>query len=193
MANYTIRVIMENFEMMLVEMPFDKVTVSALVQRCGISSNTFYYHFRDIYDLLNKWLALQEKKYFHDTEEYSDWSEPVKMVLKAMQDNPRLIFHIYDTITRKSLEQFIFGPVQELFYKAAKKHIGNVEVSETFLQDFAEFCGYSLLGFVLKFLHNRMKADVDETVDRLNGIFEGVADYMIDKEIDRKKQNTTQK
>lgn len=45
MANYTVKAIMENFEEMLVEMPFNKVTVSALVARCEISSNTFYYHF----------------------------------------------------------------------------------------------------------------------------------------------------
>ena len=37
---------------MLAEMPFYKITVSALVKRAGISPNTFYYHYEDIYDLL---------------------------------------------------------------------------------------------------------------------------------------------
>ena len=39
---------------MLAEMPFYKITVSALVKRAGISPNTFYYHYEDIYDLLEK-------------------------------------------------------------------------------------------------------------------------------------------
>ena len=56
MAQYTQKAIIETFEKMLIEMPFDKITVSALVRRCEISSNTFYYHYSDIYDLLDVWL-----------------------------------------------------------------------------------------------------------------------------------------
>ena len=47
MANYTHKAILQTFEEMLTEMPFEKITVSALVTRCEISSNTFYYHFQD--------------------------------------------------------------------------------------------------------------------------------------------------
>ncbi len=46
MAQYTQKAIIETFEKMLIEMPFDKITVSALVRRCEISSNTFYYHYK---------------------------------------------------------------------------------------------------------------------------------------------------
>ena len=51
MALYTQKAILRAFGEMLEEMPFDKITVTALVKRCDISSNTFYYHYRDIYDL----------------------------------------------------------------------------------------------------------------------------------------------
>ncbi len=53
MAQYTQKAILSTFQQMLEEMPFDKITVSALVRRCEISSNTFYYHYSDIYDLLD--------------------------------------------------------------------------------------------------------------------------------------------
>ncbi len=45
MAQYTKKAILQTFEEMLEKMPFDKMTVSAIVARCEISSNTFYYHF----------------------------------------------------------------------------------------------------------------------------------------------------
>ena len=59
MALYTQKTIMRAFGEMLEEMPFDKITVTALVKRCDISSNTFYYHYRDIYDLLDAWFHLE--------------------------------------------------------------------------------------------------------------------------------------
>ena len=52
MALLTGKAIMTAFGDMLEEMPFDKITVAALVRRAGISSNAFYYHYSDIYVLL---------------------------------------------------------------------------------------------------------------------------------------------
>lgn len=49
------KLIMSTFQEMLEELPFDKITVAALVKRAGISPNTFYYHYQDIYALLNAW------------------------------------------------------------------------------------------------------------------------------------------
>ena len=55
MALYTKKLIMSTFQEMLEELPFDKITVAALVKRAGISPNTFYYHYQDIYALLDVW------------------------------------------------------------------------------------------------------------------------------------------
>ena len=44
MALYTQKAILRTFQQMLEEMPFDKITVSALVRRCEISSNTYSSH-----------------------------------------------------------------------------------------------------------------------------------------------------
>lgn len=59
MALYTKKLIMTTFQEMLAEMPFDKITVSALVKRAGGSPNTFYYHYQDIYALLDDWFQKQ--------------------------------------------------------------------------------------------------------------------------------------
>ena len=39
--------------------PLRKITVGEIVKQCGITRNTFYYHFHDIYDVLDS--AIQEK------------------------------------------------------------------------------------------------------------------------------------
>ena len=57
MALYTKKLLMSTFQEMLEELPFDRITVAALVKRAGISPNTFYYHYQDIYDLLDVWMS----------------------------------------------------------------------------------------------------------------------------------------
>ena len=41
------------------EKPFSKITVSELIAVCSVNRKTFYYHFKDIYDLL-RWLFQEE-------------------------------------------------------------------------------------------------------------------------------------
>ncbi len=37
---------------MMAVKPMDKITVKDLVEICGVNRQTFYYHFDDVYDLL---------------------------------------------------------------------------------------------------------------------------------------------
>ena len=53
MANSTQNVILDTFEDMLERMPLEKITVTALIKACNIGRNTFYYHYEDIYALLD--------------------------------------------------------------------------------------------------------------------------------------------
>ena len=52
MANFTRRAIMETFISLLEERPLSKITVKDIVDTCGITRNTFYYHFHDIPELV---------------------------------------------------------------------------------------------------------------------------------------------
>lgn len=90
MAQYTKRAIMQTFQDMLAQMPFDKITVSAIVSRCEISSNTFYYHYRDIYDLLDTWLQVKWKKHFTDMMQTMSWQDALKALLRDMKKNSDL-------------------------------------------------------------------------------------------------------
>lgn len=189
MANYTKKAILETFQAMLVELPFNKITVSALVERCGISSNTFYYHFRDIYDLLETWLSAKEEKYgLQEGEDPADWAALMAQVLKLMQSNSRLIYHIADAVPKERLEDYVFGRVQKQFYQLAQRHVGGAEVSEDFVRHLGEFYCCTLLGYAQKFLWSHMQTDVDKSVQQLKNTFYGITEYMIAEEQNRMRQ-----
>ena len=54
MANDTKKLIYYTFIDLLHTKPFDKITVRDIVEACEINRNTFYYHYTDIYDLLEE-------------------------------------------------------------------------------------------------------------------------------------------
>ena len=42
----------ESLKRAMKQKSFSKITVSEIIQDCGVNRKTFYYHFEDVYDLL---------------------------------------------------------------------------------------------------------------------------------------------
>lgn len=193
MTTYTQKAILETFEEMLGEMPFDKITVSALVARCDISPNTFYYHYRDIFDLLNAWVNSVQSEFIPNVGELSGWPEKLKAAMHAMQDHPKLVYHVFDSISRERMERYIFDSVEDTFYEYIKHQVEVSDVSEENLRVISSFCCHSLLGFILKFIWGHMSVDVDSSVDKLSEIFDGTIEYVIKRSSDRKTNSEPEK
>lgn len=51
---YTKNLIRKVFIEMLNERPLDRITVTDIAKRCEINRNTFYYHYKDIYEILSE-------------------------------------------------------------------------------------------------------------------------------------------
>ena len=49
------------FKNLLLKKPLTKITVGDIAEECGINRMTFYYHFKDIYDLV-EWSCLEDAK-----------------------------------------------------------------------------------------------------------------------------------
>ena len=52
MSGFTKEIIIRTLFELLNEKPLAKITVKDIVERCGVNRNTFYYHFRDISDVV---------------------------------------------------------------------------------------------------------------------------------------------
>ena len=52
MATFTRKAIMQTFLHILKNKSLDRITVKDICEQCEINRNTFYYYFKDIYDVL---------------------------------------------------------------------------------------------------------------------------------------------
>lgn len=187
MAQSTQKTIMDNFGAMLEEMPFDRITVSALVRRCGVSANTFYYHFDDIYDLLGKWLAERTAEYAVPPGGSADWREMARGILYRCRENKNIIYHVFNSLSRERLEQFAFAAADDVFYTFMRLVAADREVPEERLRELSDFCVYALLGRFLKFLWNRMRDDIDFMVDDIGTLVDELVSAELGKYPEKKQ------
>ena len=59
MINQTKQILEESLKELMLQKPLDKITIRDLTEDCGISRMAFYYHFKDIYDLV-EWSCLED-------------------------------------------------------------------------------------------------------------------------------------
>lgn len=52
-SNITKRALAASLKELMMEQPFDKINVAQICERCDMSRKSFYYHFKDKYDLVN--------------------------------------------------------------------------------------------------------------------------------------------
>ena len=101
---------------MLAEMPFDRITVSALVKRAEGSPNTFYYHYQDIYALLDDWFQKQVNALVPAGEPI-EWKPVTKNILRECRAHSKTIYHVFDSLSRDRLdtlfENFLRSAVQD--------------------------------------------------------------------------------
>lgn len=52
MSQITKRALEQSLKNLLLQKPITKITINDITEDCGINRMTFYYHFKDIYDLV---------------------------------------------------------------------------------------------------------------------------------------------
>ncbi len=174
MAKYTHDAIMTSFTEMIHEMPFDRITVAELVRRANISPNTFYYHYKDIYELLGEWLKEGLLRFSQRNVNFENWKDTIKQALRMCKKHEIATYHIYNSLSRDALERFAFRQSEDLIKKGIEQisRKMNVELPEDKINTISNACKFMILGMFLQFVWDKMTEDIDSMVDTLGSMIE---------------------
>lgn len=88
--------------------PFSKITISEIINDCGVNRKTFYYHFEDIYALL-KWIFEQEAiEVVAHFDLAVDYGEAITFVMDYVEKNDYMISCAYDSMGRDEMKNFFY-------------------------------------------------------------------------------------
>ena len=107
MAQFTKKAIEVSFLRLAVEKPFEKITVRDIVEDCGVNRNTFYYYYRDIYDLARQIFA--EGAWGVGPANGCPPEERVEKLARYMRENRRAIRNMYRSVGRDAAEKYLSG------------------------------------------------------------------------------------
>lgn len=153
-------------DLMLTE-PLNKITISDLTKKCHISRMAFYYHFSDLYALI-EWACIKDaKKALKDKKTADTWQEGFLQLFEAIYENKPFILNAYRCIPREQIESFLYSVTYDLLYDVLKEQAAAYDLDDDDEQFIAQFYKYSFVGCVLDWIKNGMKDDYTMIVRRL--------------------------
>ena len=95
----------------------DKITINELAEDCGISRMAFYYHFKDIYDLV-EWVCVEDgTKALQGKKNYENWQEGFCQIFEAVQENKPFIMNVYRCVDLQTIDASALGINDESEWK----------------------------------------------------------------------------
>ena len=167
MINQTKQILEESLKKLMLQKPLDKITIRDLTEDCGISRMAFYYHFKDIYDLV-EWSCLEDAtRALAGKKTYDTWSEGLVQIFDAVYENKPFILNAYRCISRDQIESFLFHLTSDLLMNVVEEKAEGTSISEEDRRFIADFYKYSLVGILLDWISRGMKDDYQAMTDNI--------------------------
>lgn len=153
---------------LLLQKPIDKITIADLTADCGISRMSFYYHFKDIYDLA-EWVCVEDgRRALQGKKTYDTWQEGMLQIFEAVMENRPFILNIYRGVGRKKVENYLYKLSFDLIAGVVEEKCVGTELAREDKAFIAEFYKFGFVGIMLDWIDRGMKEDYGEIVRKMS-------------------------
>ena len=139
MSNITKQALEASLKRLLLQKPLTKITIADITEDCGVSRMTFYYHFQDIYDLV-EWACFEDASRALDGKKtYATWQEGFLNIFEAVLENRPFIQNVYHAVSREQVERYLYRMVQQLVFAVVEEQAAGIPVAERDKRFIADF------------------------------------------------------
>ena len=171
MAQLTKTAIMDAFIRLLEQTPMDQITVQAITAECGISRNTFYYHYSDIYALLKAVLRRDMDMLMARRSPGERASEGLGRLFGYVSARQRMFYHIYNAVGHAAMEDYLLEATWGLFMAYLRDAAEGLSPSEEDLEYMCFSYQFMLIGMLLGWVRRGLKGDLAGLLERAERLF----------------------
>lgn len=161
-SSLTKRALAQAIKELMNEKPLVKISIADIVDRCQMNRQSFYYHFRDKYDLVN-WIFYTELITELQNSPNKDEYEELKNICRYLYDNRAFYINALKFTGQNSFYEYFGEVIYQLLKAAFNESFGNSDQS-----DFnAMFYADALRACIFRWLTSGAKMPPDEFVGKI--------------------------
>lgn len=173
MSQVTKRALEQSLKNLLLKKPLTKITINDIANDCGINRMTFYYHFKDIYDLV-EWSCMEDaRRALEDNKTYDTWQQGYLQIFEAVRANKPFIMNVYKCVRREQVEEYLNPLVDDLMLGIIEEESRGAVVRDEDKAFIAQIYSYILIGLMIDWIKDDMREDPQTIVDKLAKVIKG--------------------
>lgn len=174
----------------LTQKSFSKITVSDIVDHCGVNRKTFYYHFADIHALL-RWMFGEEfRELMHPYDMLTDYGCLANSVMDYVEQNEVIFHNLVNTVGEDGLKRALYEDIQELQSRVVSGF--EVRYGARFEEDFrgflVKFLADAIVGILMEWIRKRRYRNREKTIEYLRDIFLSAIPSLIERRVHLEEQ-----
>ncbi len=139
-----------------------KITIQEIADDCGINRYTFYYHFKDIYDLL-AWMFEEEAlSLIKKSDNCLTWEDGFLLFLRSVRENKAMFQRALDSLGRETLHKMFHQELSYLMGLFLADVGGERRVSDEFRAFLADFYIGALVSTVEEWLRRDIRLSEEQ-------------------------------
>ncbi len=166
----------ESLKKLMAQKPLQKITIQEIADGCGMNRYTFYYHFKDIYDLLS-WVFQEETlSLIQKSDNCLTWQDGFRLFLHRIRENKEVFQCALNSLGQEALRKMFDQEVthlMELFLEDAR---GTHQVSRDYQKFLGDFYIAALSGIVMEWIREDMNLPEETIMTYLHLIMDGQID-----------------
>ena len=167
MSQVTKRALEASLKSLLLQKPLSKITVTDITEDCGINRMTFYYHFKDIYDLV-EWCCQEDaSRALAGKKTYETWQQGLLQIFEAVRENKPFILNVYRCVSREQVENYLYKVTYALLDGVVEEQAQGMSVRQEDKAFLATLYQYMFVGLMLDWIKSDMKENPQAIVSRL--------------------------
>ena len=161
--------------------PIAKITVKDLVEICGVNRQTFYYHFDDVYDLLEWVFEEDADRVLPHEVVYGRWREDVMVFMDYLEKNGAFTLNVYNSDSRLYMLQYLEGKMENCIRSFAVIVSEGRNVARQDFEFVVKFYAKCAIGFIAQWMDMGMQLPKEITQDRILRIMQDSVENMLDR------------
>ncbi|HML38960.1 MAG TPA: TetR/AcrR family transcriptional regulator C-terminal domain-containing protein [Bacillota bacterium] len=171
----TKKALAESLKACLYAKPLNKISVREVSENCGLNRQTFYYHFQDIYELL-EWTIDHDVIYnIRDHGHFLTWQDAGVYLLHYIQKNEPLSLNILNSVGREALRRFYYKDAYSICTRFLKENMKGMECEEEDFQYLVHFYSISFASLLEDWVKTGMKRSPEKEIHALELVVSGTA------------------
>ena len=148
---------------LLKEKSINKIKIKELTDSSGIKRQTFYYHFEDIYALL-EWTYREKFTSLLLDYDASTWQDAALMILRFVKENDNICINALQSLGRKQVTRFFYDDFYVIYKRLFREIMNTPDVDDGMIEFASDLIVFASQGYILKWIDTGLTETPEQIV-----------------------------